>query len=34
MKTILKTKKLLDVIANGATLSSSSENTPALTRER
>lgn len=34
MITILKTRKLWDVIENGITLSSSSENSPALTRER
>ena len=34
MKTILKTRKLWDFIENRDTLSSSSENTPALTRER
>ena len=34
MITILKTRKLWDVIENGITLSSSSENSPTLTRER
>jgi len=34
MKTILKTRKLWDIIENRVTVSSSSENTPALTRER
>ena len=34
MITILKTRKLWDVIENGITLSSLSENSLALTRER